>query len=426
MTDSIEQTNNLLGVISKLVVGAGATIVFAYCFFDINYFPSGLSLGDSLLFIFAAIGFGIFYVIWLLFGFVCVYGLVYPFSSKLGKTDSLFERIIMGLAGVLILVFFLLLAWEVEWTILMSLLFANVLLVAGPLWTELPSTATPEDVRKRRQARKLIFALGCVLPMFTSVLVTKKFIEASVRELGLSRENVSLILDEENFKTAQMIAHQLKLPLFDCALGNEHQQHVIHGVNLLWHGVGTNTLIESPLNTSTNAASQDKNLPHYVRFELRTAGIQVLQLANIKHKPVPGATGCLPVATTVFFDTFADKPNVLGASLISELEKNMVDYRSENLKVLAFSAKGFADAGIVSEPGDSNLALSMRRARSVEEALKPVIKELPQHQSISGLGATSFKSECQAELSRSTRQECRAPDRRVEVNMMLTRSMVLQ
>jgi outer membrane protein OmpA-like peptidoglycan-associated protein len=39
--------------------GYGLVIVFCYCFFDLNFFPSGLSTGDVLFFLFAAFGLGL-------------------------------------------------------------------------------------------------------------------------------------------------------------------------------------------------------------------------------------------------------------------------------------------------------------------------------------------------------------------------------
>jgi outer membrane protein OmpA-like peptidoglycan-associated protein len=42
-----------------LAFGYGLIVVFSYCFFDIKFFPSGLSTGDVLFFLFAALGLGL-------------------------------------------------------------------------------------------------------------------------------------------------------------------------------------------------------------------------------------------------------------------------------------------------------------------------------------------------------------------------------
>ena len=44
---------------AALAFGYGLLVVFCYCFFDIKFFPSGLSTGDVLFFLFAALGLGL-------------------------------------------------------------------------------------------------------------------------------------------------------------------------------------------------------------------------------------------------------------------------------------------------------------------------------------------------------------------------------
>lgn len=60
---------DLLSMIVQLGIAIGAILVFIYCFFYINYIPSGLSIGDAITYIFISLGFGIIYSLFVFFIF---------------------------------------------------------------------------------------------------------------------------------------------------------------------------------------------------------------------------------------------------------------------------------------------------------------------------------------------------------------------
>lgn len=62
---SFHEIIKLVGFFSAFIKYApllGVLLIFKYCFIDINYIPKGLSISDSLVYIFVSVGFGIFII----------------------------------------------------------------------------------------------------------------------------------------------------------------------------------------------------------------------------------------------------------------------------------------------------------------------------------------------------------------------------
>ena len=55
LTKILDRLSGYTTLIFSLVVSIGVLVLFLYCAFKINFFPRGLSLGDSLVFIFIAL-----------------------------------------------------------------------------------------------------------------------------------------------------------------------------------------------------------------------------------------------------------------------------------------------------------------------------------------------------------------------------------
>ncbi len=60
--DKLELAEKILGIATKLCVFVGSIVLLSYCW-SIKYFPKDISVGDGLLFIFVAVGFGAVYLI---------------------------------------------------------------------------------------------------------------------------------------------------------------------------------------------------------------------------------------------------------------------------------------------------------------------------------------------------------------------------
>lgn len=68
VSNNIDKFNGVASLLAKCLLGVGVLVVLIYCM-RIGFFPVGLTLSDSLVFIFLAIGFGVLYLFWILLGF---------------------------------------------------------------------------------------------------------------------------------------------------------------------------------------------------------------------------------------------------------------------------------------------------------------------------------------------------------------------
>lgn len=109
--EQLESYSIMGALFAKLIATIGILTLFAYCAFHAQFFPTGLSVGDTLLFLFVALGFGIFYGLWLLLGTTTVYLFMYPFSENLhgGEGRSRFISLLIApfIAAFLVFVSYL-------------------------------------------------------------------------------------------------------------------------------------------------------------------------------------------------------------------------------------------------------------------------------------------------------------------------------
>lgn len=91
------------------------------------------------------------------------------------------------------------------------------------------------------------------------------------------------------------------------------------------------------------------------------------------------------------------------------------------MKVDAVTITGYTDQAPVLRKGDSNFALSKRRADAVAKRLGDFKIDHKDAIRVVGNGSIMPKSTCSDHLSAREREECRAIDRRVEIEFTLSR-----
>lgn len=67
--EDLDKLTKFGGMTTKFAIFVGILVCYNYFAFQINFFPSGLGIGDSLWFLFVSISFGLFYSLWILSGF---------------------------------------------------------------------------------------------------------------------------------------------------------------------------------------------------------------------------------------------------------------------------------------------------------------------------------------------------------------------
>ncbi|EGC73227.1 hypothetical protein HMPREF9417_0092, partial [Haemophilus parainfluenzae ATCC 33392] len=109
---SFHEIIKLVGFFSAFIKYApllGVLLIFKYCFIDINYIPKGLSISDSLVYIFVSVGFGIFIIFFTLLHVFSILFLSSYLRKRYLSTNNRFESCFLIFMGFvfLFLVFFI-------------------------------------------------------------------------------------------------------------------------------------------------------------------------------------------------------------------------------------------------------------------------------------------------------------------------------
>lgn len=408
----------------SLIAAVGILVVFYYCFYVLHFFPSGLTLGEGLLFAFAAIGFGLLYFFVLGLGFGSVYLLWHIWDEKLRAQLSAADKIFHFIGGLIFLAAVCFVAYvsrDVK-TVLGLLGGGFLLLVATALWNESPTGMSRADRTKRPLLRLVVVLSAISTPLLLGAGYVNIVALKSIEGLGLSKKGVSLILSKENYSAVQAAAHEFKIPVFGCQAGGERVEGIVHGADVLWHGMGTRSLIQFESGAASEKA--DKKANKFFRVELDSSGVKLLQSIDSKGAMVSMSfKTCIDLNSDTLFDFYSSTLNSEGLRSINEFVGDTNSTLSESgLKVVSVIITGHTDLTPVKAEGDSNYELSNRRAKAVAVALNNLIREVPKDKIISrGKGAVEAKTKCDRSMSPAELNECRAPDRRVNVELLLER-----
>jgi len=403
VSELLDYINKQGSFAAKAIITLGVLVTWGYCAFSINFFPTGLNLADSLVFIFIALGFGLLYCTWLLFGFMSFY---FGHSAFTEKGTS---RLLDGAAclSFLSIVFFIA-YWlgSLEATIA-PLLSGFLLHFAVVQWK--PDAPDIDDKNKQSRARMrgaLIFTAIFIVPTI-ALPVFGKFIDGSFGLIGIQQKNVSLALNESNQKIVSDVAKEFNLSIYGCVKDGD-KTNIVHHFNVLWHGLGERSLVQL-------LAYEKNNWVAKAKIELDRSGLNVLTPADKKNS----FKTCLTVNTDTLFDIYEDKISDNGKlQLANFTQETKHKLEADNLQILSATITGHTDRTPVLKTGDSNMALSIRRADSVYTEIKDLFADLSDAQ-VKRLGQGSLvpKSNCPRDLSLPEQKECLAVDRRVEIEL---------
>ncbi|EGR0804676.1 hypothetical protein HUO05_06830 [Vibrio alginolyticus] len=411
MKDLFDSLNSYGSLLVKLVITIGVVVVFSYCAFNINFFPKGLTLGDSLVFIFVALGFGVFYLFWLALGYFCLYGFAYPFSKKLGKNDSKTTKLFMIFIGLLFLGFLSIFYFSTDdfRSVLAPLVSGSILLITTFFWNSKPDGLSDLEIQKREKARVGIIILAFFIAPLIGTTTVSRIVDSSFRVFGINQNNVSLVLSEKNYKIVSRVAKGLEVPLFSCEL-DKGTTRIIHNVSVLWHGIGDKSLIAL-------LKPDDKGFTPVASLELESQGTNIL-------KALDGNTSfnaCISFESDTLFDSYESTPSAQGLKKLDVFTNKIQGYlKSSKLEIASASITGYTDRMPVLSDVDTNHALSLRRAKSVFGSLSSLFNEhVIKLVKVTGKGALNPKSKCGKELESMELKECLSVDRRVEIEFQL-------
>jgi OOP family OmpA-OmpF porin len=411
LKEVLDNLENYGALTVKLIIALGVIVVFSYCAFQINFFPTGLTIGDSLVFIFIALGFGVFYLFWLLLAYTAVYSLAYFKINKSAFCSS--ESLLMFFLGIFIIA---LLGIYIYWvgdfmSILAPLMSGSLLIITTSFWNTEKGTLSDEEYSTKKKRRIQIGIFAVLIVPLIAVSAISEFVNGSIRILGIQQKHKSIVLDKNNFKVIQDVAKELNLPIYGCVT-NGKQSNIVHNFNILWHGLGERSLVEVLI--PKEGAWQPA-----VRVELDRTGTKVLQILD---KDLSFKT-CLSLSSDAVFDLYQSEPNEEGIKALGKFLSKVETYLEDSkLTILSVTITGFTDRIPVIKKNDTNEALSLRRANSVLSALSPLFKNVDKKNiSILGKGPKEPLSNCPKALSGNELTKCLSVDRRVEISLRVQR-----
>lgn len=424
LVTSLKEMAEAMQAIGKLIIGIasaiGVLIVFAYCYFYAHFFPSGVQIGDTLLFLFAALAFGLIYIFWLLVGSAVCLGINLVYKGLKArrtwpgvKDENLGLGLLLLLPSLTILGLTLYIAWAVldafEWfKLLAALMMGGLGIVLGIDCIAYPNRSTPAHTKRSRRVGAILIALGILFPMLISTWLVGRMELATFRDMGIYADNVRIIATPEEFRVIKAAAAKIDAPIFSCSVEGT-QDFAVDGMRVWWHGPGDRSLIAIP---GDKAGAPDK-----ARIEVRREGIRIVRESKsgeISH--------CVNLDTQILFEGGRSELTPQGTAIISQLgTEQKARMKSAGLAISNIVVIGHADRRIPQEAGLTNQKLSEDRARAVADELAKSLGLGKDDKRISsaGKGSLSASATCPATMTGKALDECMAPDRRVDIKIFM-------
>lgn len=282
MADRVKLVTSTCDLAVKMALGLGVLLTMGYCSLSIHFYPSGLTFGDALFFLAIAGTFGFLHMIVCGTGFLFVDSVMQLCGVKVqrlcnpevkppkkSKQDVVLERaILIGFASMSALILASIGFKTRSWLVGLVPVAVGVLLcIAKTLYVS--DRATVDD---RKKGIPVLSATGVVLvPFILGFSFLNWEIDSVMQAYSLKADNVTLKVSEENFEALQGASDVWQIPLHQCESSGTGQYRIVHGVNLLWHGVGDRSLvsISAPVGTHGSPPSASVELKRDAVFAIR-------------------------------------------------------------------------------------------------------------------------------------------------------------
>jgi outer membrane protein OmpA-like peptidoglycan-associated protein len=392
-----------LGLAFKLAAGLGFVAIFAYLFFVAHFFPIGLSVGDSVLFVFAFLAVGFQHLVLVGLGlFTCLAAWVL-IAKAIGKQTVLsgtrFEWIALVVSGAFSAISIALLYGASR-----SELGTLALIVSGVLLV----IVLEQSVRAARSsgwatvnwpAAAVLSVVAFTVPWLGGLFAIE--MRMALKNLGLAHDLVSVRLSETNARIVQAAADHFGVPVFACRT-QDSSGAVIDNVIVLWHGIGERSQLVF--------AVQSGGWPLHIDVERQ--GLTVMR------GPRQAVSACLELEADLLFDSGSDRLSSAGALA---LHKAFESLRHAKARFAAAHVVGHTDPMQPLDKRESNAALSLRRADVVRAWLEQYRVGKAEFQGLvvttEGRAYREPRVKCGAELIAAAQVDCHAPNRRVEIKL---------
>lgn len=448
-TKKIETFSDAMSLAYKAAAGVGALTTFAYLFL-IHFFPSGLTPGEVIFFVFIALAFSFTYFVVILYSafsalwvaHLLTFIILSPRYCPADLVKQMFEPVpskflwwrkfrlgvsraalngaswvpkfakgwALGIPSFLIFSMFAIQAYlsdsvrftEICWTGL----FIGIAVLAL-----LSEDTTSEQSATRAKIR--IIGVGFVpLAIICTYLGLIPFLNVVFQGLGIRADNVTVEMADTEAGNIERISELIHRPLIDCRR-TQPGKILVHGADILWTGVGDQTLIRLRAHETTKRgvfAAERDNIPE-ASFNLETKSLHII-------KTKPYADPCFDMPSDLLFDTGEYE---LSAEAKGRL-KDVADTVAKQGNPVKLTVRGHSDprpiTNTLGKEKIDNQTLSERRATAVASTLKEQLGNPKLLVVSDGAGSREVRVKCgQGGQTSYELEQCNKPNRRVEVKV---------
>lgn len=421
MRERVEGWNELASFLYKISIAVGVLITFAYLF-SIDFFPSSLSPGDVVFFVFVAIAFGFLYIVSLIYGLYSsiwvvqviryvvgllkfkrmplrqgnLFALRHVIKKKgrcAGKPGSILRRVYTGWLRVRVDITRAVASGRATLpsfasggaTATMSaMVFAAMLLtalsvqshdlnrfltgffLAGFVSLNIFSTpSSPPQGKAISSVQRVLLIL--VLPLFIVVMFgePKSLLHAAFRGLGVRSENVSIEVSDSERAMFDRISETVGRPLIDCRKENNGKL-LVHNVSVVWGGIGGQTLLAIAPYGDLDGSEKEKyneKQAKLVKVAIESSAIKVI-------RSQAALDSCYEVKADTFFASGKyDLTSHAKEQLIDLARAIKSQSTPKEIKVIGYSDPRPISGRLAKQIPD-NQYLSEMRAKSVGEVIR--------------------------------------------------------
>jgi outer membrane protein OmpA-like peptidoglycan-associated protein len=440
-SDSLSKKIAILDLVTtltyKLAVAAGAVVTLTYLF-DIQFFPSGLTPGEVVFFIFVALMFGFLYCIFLLFGAMSALWLLKLLSllemrvsrRRAAHAQATLFVVPAGLHGpghfLLSLLFFLLSLFYAFALVQSSLLLLITIffcagflaLMLGTAGTQGGITVAGAQPKPQRRLAQLatVFVAPLVLVLFFGPFM--KMVHMAFQLLGVRIPDVSIEVPDSELGEIERVTEVVGRPILDCRRGAGGRL-LVHHADVLWTGVGGVSLVTFSVRTKPEAGifSPEPTILRVATLRLDAATMRII-------KSRPALNPCFDLSNDLLFKTGSDQLLPTARPRLRALASAIVASGTPRDILVRGHSDTRPFAGSLAGKGVDNQRLSELRAEAIVNVLRTTLEGKNLTFASEGAGAREPRVTCPVEASTTSyeTEQCNALNRRVEVRVMYART----
>lgn len=431
--DYAEPVNSALNIVYKTAIGVGALATFTYLYL-ISFFPSGLTPGEVIFFVFVALAFSFIYALIIIFGTYSVVWAVQLFllamralaytpqhlttllfmpppasvtatskwkdvranirqawhRCRMTSTRTWFDRpdfrrtglngLLHGAMSLFLFWSSVLLAFHADARDLLTFLLSCALsgfLVLSIL--EAPSRAGKTS--RQIALRTLLIVLMPIIIVSLYNNGPRPILDIAFQGMGIQVADVSLELPDTEIGALERVSEIVRHPLIDCRRPQPNKL-LVHGAEVLWTGVGEHSLVRFVSDKDIRRAPFDPQpTVGYATLKFETKSMNII-------KSNPRIDPCFDLPSDLLFDTGKHELGSEAKVRIDALATSISNFGHPEKIVV----RGHSDPRRITVGPDGkaidNQILSERRAsaiaRQLDAQLNSVLKVKPQGEKTTG------------------------------------------